>query len=175
VTSYDPIYSSYYDPYSFVNYSPAYQDYYDPYDVNYFDPYSGYGDSYSYYDNSNDYGYGSDYCSLAHSGYWYRGSLADTLSRFLAAGYEEGYSDGIYARSYNNREDYFYNPYSYTDTSYDSYSYNLAQNRQCLSEGYELGYQDAISGRNGNGYSPLSYGNGDLVSLLLGNVLQTVN
>ena len=160
-TSYYPVYSGYYDPYSFVYDSPAYQQYYDPYGVNYDDPYSAY-----------DEGYGTDYCSLASNGYWYPGSLADTLGKLVATGYDQGYSDGLDA-NYYNADNGFYNPYSYEDTSYDSYSYRLAENRQCLSQGYELGYQDALAGRGE--YNPLYSGNNDLVSMLLGSVLQTVN
>jgi hypothetical protein len=163
-----PIYSSYYDPYSFVYYSPSYQQYYDPYGLTYDDPYYGYNDSYSYYDNN----YETDYCSLASDGYWYQGSLADTLGKLVATGYDQGYANGL-AASYYREDNGFYNPYSYEDTSYDSYSYRLAENRQCLSQGYELGYQDALSGRDE--YSPLYSGNNDLVSMLIGTALQTVN
>jgi len=167
-TSYYPVYSSYYDPYSFVYSSPSYQQYYDPYGVNYDDPYYGYNDPNSYYDD----GYGTDYCSLASNGYWHPGSLADTLGKLVATGYDQGYGDGLSA-SYYNEDANYYNPYSYEDTSYDSYSYRLAENRQCLSQGYELGYQDALAGRGQ--YNPLYSGNEDLVSMLIGTALQAVN
>jgi hypothetical protein len=186
---YSSAYSNYYDPYAgyydpYASYYDRYGNYYDAYNAGYYDPYGGYQSfSYDYqpfsyysqagyYDSFNDYPYDSDdYCSLSSNTYYY-GSLPATYSQLLASGYDEGYSDGLYARYNNYGDRYYYDPYVYEDTGYDPYSYSLGENRRCLSEGYKLGYKDALYGRNQ--YNPLYNGNVSLVSLLVGSALQTV-
>jgi len=92
------------------------------------------------------------------------------ISQLLAVGYDNGYQEGLYAQSNGYGDQYYSDPYGYQNTSYDPYSYSVGENRRCLSEGYKLGYQDAMN-RN-NRYDPYSGGgNTDLVSLLIGSVL----
>jgi hypothetical protein len=195
-TYYYPSYLGYYDPYYYSDYyDPYYVSYYDPFDSGYYDPYyssyyydSNYGFSSPYYYNYQPFAYytqagyynpysdyaGGDYCSLRGGGSyssWIEGPSA--YSQLLASGYDQGYSDGLYARNNNYGDRYFYDPYVYEDAGYDPYSYSLGANRRCLSEGYKLGYRDALYGRD-QYRSLYGGGNVDLVSLLAGSVLQTV-
>lgn len=191
-----PEYSGYYndydaysynpDPYYPVDYEPYDPSYYDPYDddgpyVSNYDPYYGYPTPLSYdyepFAYYTEAGYpdpfidDGDYCSLG--GGHFENALPGTFTQLLASGYDQGYSDGLYARRKNYGDRYYYDPYVYEDSGYDPYSYSLGENRRCLSEGYQLGYRDALYGSDQ--YEPLEDGNVDLVSLLMGNVLQTVN
>ena len=165
----DPYYSSYYDPYGSDNYDPYYEYpaafYYDYQPFAYYTQ-AGYPDPFSNYE-------GGDYCSLPSNSYFDR-SLAANFGQLLASGYDQGYSDGLYARRENFGDRYYYDPYVYAEIGYDPYSYSLGENRHCLSEGYQLGYRDALNGTGGR-YDPLNDGNVDLISLLLGNELRTIN
>jgi hypothetical protein len=183
-------YGSQYDPYYYNNggywngytqyqsyyatpYSLGYQMFgYQPYDYSYSD-YSYYSDGYPYY---SDY-YANDfplvYVSNSYGSYGtYRrgGFLSQLFSQLLAVGYDNGYQQGLYARSNGYGDRYYDDPYVYQDTSYEPYSYSVSENRRCLSEGYQLGYQDALYGNRQ--YDPYARGgNTNLVSLLIGGVL----
>lgn len=102
------------------------------------------------------------------------GFATDMIRQSLGMGYDEGYYAGQYARTNGTADDYYQDPYSYPNGSYDAASISLAERRRILSEGYELGYQDALSGRNQNDYDPQTDGDTDLVSLLLNSVLRMV-
>ena len=185
-----------YNNYSYgVPYNPAYNGggYYDPYSQ-----YQGYNTTPYYngyqqiaYPYSSNYGISPGFSNgvgsqivlplltnlLASRG----GFIGRLASQLLASGYNQGYTDAQYARSNGYNNQYYQDPYayesaysdrgySYQDIGYDPYS-SLDQNRQYLSEGYQLGYRDALNSRN----QPLALNNvggGDLISLLLGNVLR---
>jgi hypothetical protein len=169
-TYYSTPYSFGYQPYGYQPY--GYQPYY--YDYSYSNsPY--YGGGYPYYSDfyANDFplvyvtnSYGS------YGSYGRRGFLSRLFGQLLASGYDDGYQRGLYARSNGYGDRYYYDPYVYQDTSHDPYpySYSVGENRRCLSEGYQLGYQDALYGNSQ--YDPYARGgNADLVSLLIGGVL----
>jgi len=90
------------------------------------------------------------------------------FSQLLAYGYDQGYSDGLAARTAGYDVEYLYDPYAYDNTIYDPYSYSLGENRRCLGKGYELGYVDAIYGRDE--YDPYNYGDTNLVSAFVSDV-----
>ena len=96
----------------------------------------------------------------------------EIVSKIGAGGMGEVYlyNNQYYQDPYAYESAYSDRGYSYQDIGYDPYS-SLDQNRQYLSEGYQLGYRDALNSRN----QPLALNNvggGDLISLLLGNVLR---
>ena len=193
--SYVPQYGySYYDPYSYQNYDgygygpyvgySNYGGYYPTYS-GYYPTYSGYYPSYSSY-GYDDYGsdpyYNDPYAGYARElpvgelVYQIAGNsfLGDLLSSYLTQGYDQGYCDAMYAREYGYvDDDRYYDPYSYQNTAYDTYSLNMAENRRIFSEGYEAGYRDALSAREDE-YYPYQDSQPDLISLLVGNVLSSV-
>lgn len=140
----------------------------------------GYSDyNYGGYDDNgyNNYDPNSFINAIPYAGLidQYSGGFAtDMIRQSLGMGYDEGYYAGQYARTNGTADDYYYDPYSYPNGSYDAGSISLAERRRILSEGYELGYQDALYGRNQNDYDPQSEGDVDLVSLLLSSVLKMV-
>lgn len=176
---------NYYDPY------PQYQSFYgDPYYYGYQPAGYGYSPYYggnSYYGGDPYYSYGGDpyysgglvdqfpLASLFNSGSG-GGFVTRLLSGLLAYGYDQGYRDGLYARRNGYGEQYYQDPFAYADEPYGTYSffdpsYSVGENREYLSEGYGLGYEDALYRRNQ--YDPYrNGGNLDLVSMLLGSVLQ---
>jgi hypothetical protein len=130
---------------------------YDPQYSN--DPY--YADYYS-----NDLSF-SNFSNLTQGG----GFVQQLFSKLLALGYDQGYNEGLNARRAGYGDRYYSDPYAYGDTDYVSYSNSLGENRRCLSDGYELGYNDALYNQRGS--DPYQYNsNVDLVSLLIGSVLQ---
>ena len=177
-SQYQPAY--YGDPYYPANYSgnyyngyPQYQSFaaapyyadYQPYGYGYdpqyaYDPY--YADNYSYNQQP------SYYTNSASGG----GFLRRLFSRLLALGYDQGYNDGLSARRAGYGDRYYSDPYAYEDTNYVPYSNSLGENRRCLSDGYQLGYDDALYNQPG---SDRYYQNGnvDLISILIGDGLQT--
>jgi hypothetical protein len=179
-TYYDPYsyYTGYgYDSYpSYAGYS-AYGNYYPTYSnyVGYYPTYSNYG----YYDQG--YGYNDPYVSyvselpIGHLVYQIAGNsfLSELLGSFLKQGYDQGYIDAQYARDYGYGDDNYYDPYTYSNASYDSYSINVAENRRIFSEGYEAGYRDAMTARNDD-YYPYEDSQPDLIGLLIGNVLSGI-
>jgi hypothetical protein len=88
--------------------------------------------------------------------------------QLIAAGYNQGYQDGLAARQANVNS--YHDPYSYGNVMYDPYSYSLGENRRMLSEGYELGYRDALNGAVD--IDPYQTSNVDLVSALIGTALE---
>lgn len=183
---YNPAYNGngYYSPYqqyqSFGYVSP----YYNGYQSNAYPYSSNYGDNPLYSNGGASQIVGPLLANLLGS----RGGFVGRLvSQLLASGYNQGYQDAQYARSSGYGNQYYQDPYAYqtaytqpayayNDIGYDPYS-SLAENRQYLSEGYELGYRDALNTRNQSGLSGLfgnnNSGGGDLISALLGSVLQT--
>ena len=186
----------YYEPQVSYVYVPQYgATYYDPY---YYQNYSYYGGQQSYYPTYSSYGYPSNagYADYYDAGYGYdddqylsvlsqlpvaelvqgltgNSFISELLGGFLNQGYDQGYIDGEYAREYGDDDSSYYDPYAYHDTSYDTYSLNLAENRRIFSEGYEAGYSDAIAAR-ADDYSPYQDSQPDLVGLLVGNVLSGI-
>ena len=175
---YQPVYygGGYYDQYpQYQSYSGTSPYYYDSqpygyaYSQNYGDPYysNGYTSNPGIFNLSNSFSGG--------------GFIGRLFSKLLALGYNQGYNDAQYARSNGYGDQYYQDPYVYQDSygyqddsyqnaGYDRYSC-LAENRRYMSEGYELGYRDALNSRNQyDGYN--NSGSGDLVSLLLGNILR---
>lgn len=180
----------YYDNY-YPQYQPTYYGNYQPdyYGGNYYDPYPRYPTfrSASYYDpNSNLGGYyapqyaGDPYYTDNYYDNFDVGGLTNSSSignfvkqlfgQLLAVGYDQGFNDGLAARSSGRGNRYFDDPYVYQNDIYDPYSASLGDNRRCLSEGYELGYADALDGQSQ--YDGYQYGDVDLVSVLIGNTLQ---
>lgn len=158
---------NYYDAY------PQYQSYAAaPYYANY-QPYGyGYGPQYGYdpyYADYNSYNQQPSYYTSSVQG---GGFLQRLFSRLITLGYNEGYNDGLTARRAGYGDRYYADPYAYGDTSYVTYSNSLGENRRCLSDGYELGYDDALYNQPGS----VRYQNGnvDLVSVIIGNGLQTL-
>ncbi len=175
-------YGSSYNP---VNYStgyyntyPQYQSYavaptyysYQPYGYThapqYTDPYySGNGDN-RMFSNYSDSGFGG-------------GFVQQIFGNLLAQGYDQGYVQGLNARRAGYGDRYYYDPYDYGDNGYVSYSNTLSENRRCLSDGYELGYNDALYNQRAmsgsQDYDPYQNTNADLVSVLIGSVLQGFN
>jgi len=143
--------------------------------------YASYGRSYGSYD-SQPYGYDSSYYDtglfdtvpffgLTND---YPGGFGNDLAfQTLSYGYDQGYYAGEYCRRHKLGEDSYYDPYFYEDTGYDPYSVSIAENRRYLSEGYELGYRDGYRAAH-RGYDPTQYGDVDIVSLLLNNVLSVM-
>lgn len=188
--------ATYYDPYSYGydsyptyagysgygNYYPAYSSYgsyattYTSY--GYYDQGYGYDNGYGYY---NGYGYNPVYAGLIDelpvgnlvSQIASNGFLNQLLGSFLQQGYDQGYIDAQYAQEYGYAEDTYYDPYAYSDTAYDTYSLNVAENRRIFSEGYEAGYRDAMVARNDD-YYPYQDSQPDLIGLLIGNVLSGI-
>lgn len=175
-------YSAQYDPSTYDNggYSYGYTQYPSyyatPYAVEYqtfgYQPYD-YSYANSPYDNG-EYPYYADYTNDFPIAYVTGsngggGFLSRIFSQLLAVGYDNGYQEGLYARSNGYGDQYYSDPYGYQDTGYDPYSYSVGENRRCLSKGYQLGYQDAMD-RN-NQYDRFGSGNIDLVSLLIGDGL----
>jgi hypothetical protein len=169
---YEPSYSSYgYDPYG----------YNDPYAYNGYDPY--------------DYGYDSPLFGGLGSGGGFQqilpliggligqftgddGAIGELISQTVGYGYDQGYYAGQYAVDNGYSETDFYDPYQYSDVGYDPYSLSIGQNRAILSQGYEAGYRDGYQAAQNEqydyGYDPMQDGNVDLVSVMLGNVLNTM-
>ena len=107
------------------------------------------------------------------------GFLGRLFTELIAYGYNQGYSDALYARSAGYQTRYIsdpYDPYVYVDeyqgfedVGYDPYSC-IGENRRYLSEGYELGYRDALYGQTD--YDPYyENGNVDLISALITTAL----
>jgi len=178
---YNPVYyDDYYDSgyYAPEYYSPQYSYIYEPFYYAFPFSYGYYPSSYayspSYYGGYPDYGYTyTDDFPLPYypNSYLGNGFVSQLFSDLLAYGYQQGYEDGLYARSHRRYRAYYDDPYAFDDTVYDPYSYSLGENRRCLSRGYELGYQDALSGYDE--YDPYYSDNGgNLVSMLIGNALQ---
>ncbi|MGI8812556.1 MAG: hypothetical protein ACR2IH_08520, partial [Pyrinomonadaceae bacterium] len=183
-SSYDPYYSNNYSNYSrgpaqyvyakpnyYGGYAPQYAGYGQsllPY-ANYGrqsdsgDPYGGYADSYSG-GLLNSLPIGSLFGQSGSGSF-----VTQMLSGVIANGYLQGLINGGSARRSGLGEDAYYDPYVSDAGVYDPYSYSIGENRRLMSEGYDLGYEDAFAGRNQ--YDPNAVQNVDLVSLLLGNVL----
>lgn len=160
--------SNYYNAY------PQYQSYaatpyyysYQPYGYAYNPQYNGdsyNADNYYYYDQQPSY-----YTSSNSGG----GFMQQLFSKLLALGYDQGYNEGLNARRAGYGDRYYSDPYAYGNTNYVSYSNTLGQNRRCLSDGYELGYNDALYNQRGS--DPYQDSNVDLVSVLIGSVLQGI-
>lgn len=163
---------------NYYNGYPQYQSYaaapyyanYQPYGYSYDTQYNGdpyYADNY-YYDQQPSY-----YTSSNSGG----GFMQQLFSKLLALGYGQGYNEGLNARRAGYGDRYYSDPYAYGDTNYVSYSNTLGENRRCMSDGYELGYNDALYNQRGSdSYQNIdpyqNNGNVDLVSLLIGSVLQ---
>lgn len=162
--------------------------YYDPYyQQSYYDPY--------YYDNDNDinwtaiilqtalsaflpdsgfdsiipvdnYGYdpGYDYAPANYVSYSPTVYSASPIESAYRRGYQEGFAAGQNSAYYND-------PYVMQNGGYYPYSVSLNQQRELLSEGYERGYADAMNGSGGYYYDDGYAGSGDLVGILLDNVL----
>jgi len=170
-TYYDPGYSSFYVQPNYYAYQP-----YDYYNSSYY-----YDDPYYFDDPSDDFLTVRIFASSGGSRF-----ISRFVGGLLAFGYEQGYRDGLAARSNGYYDDTYYeDPYVYysdpyyeddtsvTYTAYEPYSNSVYENRRCLSEGYGLGYRDAL---NGHGvYDPYEYaGNIDLVSIWVGSTWQIV-
>jgi hypothetical protein len=184
---YDSYYAPQYDPYyiSPVPYSYAYAEpgaYYDFYQQR---------PSYTSYHSGPDYrysnaSYGAPYLTTGVpmgtlfnafpieallSQYVRDPYMSDVATYCVAQGYDEGYQAALIAEEYGYiEEDRIPDPY--LNEVYDPYSVSIGERRRLLSEGYELGYSDALNG--GSRYDPYSGGATDLVSVLLGGVLQQV-
>lgn len=177
-----------YDPYYYSGYAPAYYGVpYDPayYGRVYFNDYPGYAGVPYYYDEPVvEIGYASGsggYAYFADTAYddfpdvvfadpnYDDGYSREVFGQYVAYGYEQGFEDGLDARRAGYGTRHFYDPYVYNDAAYDPYSYSIGENRHCLSKGYELGYMDAVYG--GPQYDPYQYGDVDIVSVFVGNVL----
>ncbi|MFN2411915.1 MAG: hypothetical protein ABR535_02515 [Pyrinomonadaceae bacterium] len=104
----------------------------------------------------------------------YSGGLAaELIQRALGTGYYQGLLEGQVARKRGWNDRYYNDPYAYYDGEqmmFDPYSSSIGDCRRMYSEGYELGYQDALAGR-ADDYEQLDGGNVDLVSMLIGSVL----
>lgn len=98
--------------------------------------------------------------------------VSQLVGSFLSQGYDQGFLAGQHAREYGYDDAMYNDPYAYQNGAYDPYSASLGENRRYLSEGYELGYRDAL---NGNAmYDEQTVGGGDLVGVLLNNVLSGI-
>lgn len=98
--------------------------------------------------------------------------VSQIVGSFLSQGYDQGFLAGQDARRYGYADAGYNDPYTYQNGSCDPYSASLGENRRYLSEGYELGYRDAL---NGNAmYDGQTVGGGDLVGVLLNNVLSGI-
>ena len=128
---------------SYVNYAYAPQDY--------------------SYQNTQPY-----YATYDPNGYGYSDQ---SLNGVYNRGYREGFEAGRRSVQYNNGDQYYNDPYVLQNGSYYPYSASLGNQRELLSQGYKLGYRDAMN--NQNSYYEDNYDNssGDLVGLLLENVL----
>jgi hypothetical protein len=169
-------YAPSYAPYS--SYSPAY---YGGYQRSYYST-TSYAPYYSQASYSSDYdqGYGGYGSPLLGSGLFgdsgFKSGLLNVglqlLTGFMGQGYEQGLSQGQYARdNYGTRSNNYYDPYAMPEPAYYSpYASSFADQRQILEEGYRMGYQDALADRD-----PYGSGDGntqsDLVSLFLSNIL----
>ncbi len=173
---YQPSYSSYgYDPYGYSD-QYGYAGY-DPYGYNSYDP--------NGYDSPLFGGLGSGgrlQQMLPLIGgllgqFTGDSAIGDLISQTVGYGYDQGYYAGEYAVDNGYSDSSFYDPYQYSDVGYDPYSLSIGQNRAILSQGYEAGYRDGYQAAKNEqydyGYDPMQNGNVDLVSVMLGNVLNT--
>ena len=104
----------------------------------------------------------------------YLGGFGNEMTiQTLSYGYDQGYYAGEYCRRHKISEDDYYDPYFYEDAGYDPYSLSIAEHRRYLSEGYQLGFRDGYNQARRD-YDPMEYGDVDLVSLMLNNVLSVM-
>lgn len=114
-------------------------------------------------------GYGYTPANYYGGGQPYYASYSPTVypASMVENAYQRGYQEGFRA---GQDSAYYNDPYVMQNGSYYPYSMSLSRQRELLSEGYERGYMDAMNGNGGyydNGYN----GSGDLVGILLDNVL----
>ena len=160
---YDPYYQqSYYDPY-----------YYDDDDINWaavilqtalsaFLPDSGFNTIIPVNNYAYEPGYGyvpANYVSYSPTVY---------PTSMIENAYERGYQEGFQA---GRNSAYYNDPYVMQNGSYYPYSMSLSRQRELLSEGYQRGYADAMNGSGGYYYDDGYTGSGDLVGIMLDNVL----
>ncbi len=198
--SYEPYYANndyYYDDDNYyAGYNPYYNNRNDRFDltsvivqtlISSFLPDSNLLGGNDYYYADNDYTPDYNYVNYAYApqGYAYQNTqpyyteydpngyaYSDrSLNEVYNRGYREGFEAGQRSVQYNNGDGYYNDPYVLANGSYYPYSTSLNRDRELLSQGYQLGYQDALN--NQDGYYDDSYDNsgGDLVGLLLENVL----
>ena len=173
------------------NYYPQYQPaYYDDryYSANYYgySQYHTYGPA-PYFADYRSYGYGYDsqyaddpgYQDNSYSGISFSLNFGNmqygdyglrSSSRYVAAGYDEGYYAGLNARNAGYGDRYYSDPYDNEEANYVPYMNSMSQNRHCLSDGYGLGYDDALYEQPGS--EQYLSGNVDLITIFVSGGLR---
>lgn len=122
----------------------------------------------------NNYAYepGYDYAPVDYygGGQPYYAAYSPTVypTSMIENAYQRGYQEGFQA---GQNSAYYNDPYVMQNGSYYPYSMSLSRQRELLSDGYERGYMDAMNGNGGYYYDDGYAGGGDLVGILLDNVL----
>lgn len=139
---------------------------YDPYQSSYFNHAPQYDDQ--YYSDPNSTVFPVAYFTQSAPG---GGFVRELFSQLMAVGYDQGFNDGLTARSMGRRNASYDDPYTYDNSVYDPYSVSLGENRRCLSQGYSLGYEDALR-NNSSGMNTFRNGDVDFLSVLISSASQ---